>query len=242
MTADTPARHTPALAPRFSRLPQLALACALALAISSRAAEPALTLGSDVTELSLEDLMHVPVPTVTTASKFAQKATDAPASVTVITRDDIQRYGYRTLAEILASARGFYTTYDGAYSYAGVRGFNRPGDYGSRLLLLIDGHRANENMYSSALLGTEGILDVDLIDRVEIIRGPASSLYGSSAFFGVINVITRQPGTFHAGEASASVGSLETYTGRLTFAHRFTSGLEILLSGSAIESSGHRRY
>jgi outer membrane receptor for ferrienterochelin and colicins len=193
---------------------------------------------ADVTDLSLEQLMHVQV---TGASKFAQDATEAPASVTVLTQDDIKRYGYRTLAEILDSARDFYTVGDGGYTYAGVRGFSRPGDYNDRLLLLIDGHRTNENIYGSALLGTEEILDVDLIDHVEIIRGPASSLYGTNAFFGVINVVTRKTSDFRDGEASASVGSFNTETARLTFTHHFTDGLEVLISGSLLESSGHRR-
>ena len=86
--------------------------------------------------------------------------------------------------------RGFYVTNDRNYSYLGVRGFSRPGDYNARILLLVDGHRMNDNVFGSALLGTEFPLDVDLIERIEIIRGPSSSLYGTSAFLAVINVIT----------------------------------------------------
>ena len=71
-------------------------------------------------------------------------------------------------------------------------GISRPGDYNARVLLLVDGHRLNDNIFGSALIGTEFPLDVELIDRVEIIRGPSSSLYGTSAFFGVIDVITRR--------------------------------------------------
>ena len=193
---------------------------------------------ANVEDLSLEQLMQVKV---TGASKFTQDAAEAPASVTVVEQDEIKRYGYRTLADVLQSARGFYTFGDGAYTYAGVRGFGRPGDYNDRLLLLIDGHRTNENIYGSALLGTEEILDVDLIDHVEIIRGPASSLYGTDAFFGVINVVTRRPADFHYGEATASASSFDAESGRVTFAHHFTDGLEVLISGSILESSGHKR-
>ncbi len=227
--------------PRRAGRVAILLASAWGLAWA-RGAEPAPPPGdaasADVADLSLEQLMQVQV---TGASKFAQNAMEAPAAVTVLTQDDIKRFGYRTLAEILNSARDFYTVNDGGYTYAGVRGFSRPGDYNDRLLLLIDGHRTNENIYGSALIGTEEILDVDLIDHVEIIRGPASSLYGTNAFFGVINVITRKTSDFKNGEASGSYGSLDTESGRLTLTHHFTNGLEVLISGSILESSGHRR-
>jgi outer membrane receptor for ferrienterochelin and colicin len=193
---------------------------------------------NDFADLSLEELMQVPVPTITSASRFAQKATDAPASITVITKDEIRRFGYRTLAEVLQSARGLHVTSEGRYSYAGVRGFNLPGDFKAGLLLLIDGHRANENIYGTALLGTEGLVDVDLIDHVEIVRGPASAIYGKGAFYGVINVVTRRPDDFRQGEVSTSIGDHETYKARATLGHHFKNGFEYLLSGSFFESTG----
>jgi len=137
----------------------------------------------DLGEASLEELANI---TVYTASRHIQKATEASSSVTVITRDEIQKYGYRTLADILRSVRGFDITYDRNFTYAGVRGINRPETYNSRVLLLIDGHRINNNIYEQAMLGTEFPLDVALIERVEVVRGPSSSLYGTSALFAVI--------------------------------------------------------
>ncbi len=193
---------------------------------------------NDLTELSLEQLMQVEVPTVTSASKFAQKTTDAPASITVITQDEIQRYGYRTLAEVLQSVRGVQITRENRYSYAGIRGFSPPGDFKSGLLLLIDGHRANENIYGSALIGTEGLVDVDLIDHVEVVRGPASALYGAGAFYGVVNVVTRSPADLGQGEVSVSGGSGESYKTRLTLGHSYANGFAYLLSGSFFESEG----
>src|SRR5205823_9088176 len=97
----------------------------------------------------------------------------------------------RTLADILQSVRGLQVSYNRNYSFVGVRGFNR-GDFNSRVLLLVDGHRINNSLSDGAFIGTEFILDVDLIDRVEVIRGPGSSLYGNNAFFGVVKVITRK--------------------------------------------------
>ena len=64
----------------------------------------------------------------------------------------------------------------------GIRGFNRPGDYTSRVLLLVDNHRLNDAVYDQGGAGTEMPIDVDLIDRVEIIKGPGSALYGTNAF------------------------------------------------------------
>lgn len=90
-------------------------------------------------------------------------------------------------------------------------------------------------------MAAEFPLDVDLIDRVEVIRGPGSSLYGSNAFFTVINVITRRGRDLHYGEASFSAGSWDTYSGRATFGHHFTNGVEMVLSGTYFDSQGHDR-
>ena len=129
---------------------------------------------AELSNLSLEELADLPIDSVYGASSYNQKVTEAPSSITIVTSDEIQRYGYRTLADILRSVRGFYVTYDRNYSFLGVRGFSRPGDYNARVLLLVDGHRLNDNIFGAALIGTEFPLDVDLIERVEIIRGPSS--------------------------------------------------------------------
>ncbi|MGH9632351.1 MAG: TonB-dependent receptor plug domain-containing protein [Bryobacteraceae bacterium] len=195
----------------------------------------------DLSNLSLKELGQLSVDSVYTASKYQQKTTEAPASVTIVTAAQIERYGYRTLAEILRSVRGFYVTYDRNYSFLGTRGFARPGDYNTRVLLLIDGHRVNDIIFDGALIGTEFPLDVDLIDRVEIIRGPSSSLYGTSAFFGVINVITKQGRSLDGAAASGELASLGTYKGRVSYGKKFQSGLEMLLSSTSYKSHGQRR-
>lgn len=189
-----------------------------------------------------EAVLFREIPSVYGASKYEQKVTEAPSSVSIITSDEIKKYGYRTLADILKSVRSFYVTYDRNYSYAGVRGFGRPGDYNSRVLLLIDGHRTNDNVYNQALIGTEGIIDVDIIDRVEIIRGPGSSLYGSNAFFGVINVITRRGRNLKGAEISAAAGSFDAYSGRVSYGNRYIGGAELIASATAYDSKGDRLY
>ena len=194
----------------------------------------------DLTQLSLEELMQIKVPSVTGASKFEQKITEAPAAVTVISAEEVNDYGYRTLADVLRSVRGLYVSYDRSYSKLGVRGFDPPGDFNGRFLLLVDGHRVNETVFGSALLGTEAILNVDDIDRLEVIRGPASSLYGDHAFFGVINVVTKSGHDINGVEGSVSYGTFESYQGRFTAGKKFENGLEVFLSGSLYASEGER--
>jgi outer membrane receptor for ferrienterochelin and colicins len=196
----------------------------------------------DLTALSPEELMQIEVATVYTASKFEQKVTEAPSSVSIITADEIKKYGHRTLADILRSVRSFFINYDRNYSYVGVRGFGRAGDYNSRILLLVDGHRINDNIYDAALLGTEFVVDVDLIDRVEVIRGPGSSLYGNNAFFAVINVITKRGKEIKGAELSGETGSFDTYKGRLTYGYNFRNGMEALVSGTLYDSNGDRLF
>lgn len=194
----------------------------------------------DLTKLSLEDLTKVQVETVYGASKFGQKVTQAPSSVTIVTADEIEKYGYRTLADILKSVPGFYITYDGENTFIGVRGISRPSDYNTLVLVLIDGHRVNENVYDGTYVNGEFPIDIDLIDRVEVIRGPGSSLYGTSAFFGVINIITKRGKDFSGTEVSLSGGSQQTYQGRVTYGQQFKNGLEVLLSESLYQSKGNR--
>ena len=191
---------------------------------------------------SEEQMLFQEIPSVYGASKYEQKVIEAPSSVSLITSSDIKKYGYRTLADILRSVRSFYITYDRNYSYVGVRGFGRPGDYNSRVLLLIDGHRTNDNIYDQAFVGTEGLLDVDMIDRVEVIRGPGSSLYGSNAFFAVVNVITRRGRDVKGAEVSGEAGSFKTYKGRLTYGDRFQNGLEAVVSATGYDSKGDKLF
>ena len=195
----------------------------------------------DLMEKSPEELIRVEVASVYGASKYLQKVTEAPSAVTIVTADEIQKYGYRTLADILRGVRGFYVTYDRNYSYVGVRGFARPGDYNSRILLLLDGHRVNENIYDGGYVGTEYSVDVDLIDRVEIIRGPSSSLYGTNAFFAVINVITRRGRDLGGLHVSSEAAAYHTYKNRVTFGNKWNNGAEMLISGTVYSSHGQRR-
>jgi iron complex outermembrane receptor protein len=204
--------------------------CALLLALGLAAPMVAgqQDAGGDLKELNLEQLMNVQFYT---ASKRAQNASDTPASVTVVTAEEIRTFGYRTLPEVLDGVRGLWVNYDRSYSYLGVRGFSRPGDYNTRILLLVNGHRLNDDIEDGGLIGSEFPLDLDLIERIEIVRGPSSSLYGTNAFFGVVNILTRKAPIATKVEVSSDVGSNYARRGRVTV------GLPQLLNGALFSAS-----
>jgi outer membrane receptor for ferrienterochelin and colicins len=192
---------------------------------------PLLSLASttekDISAVSLDSLLATEV---STASKYVQTAREAPASVTVITSDDITRYGWKTLGQALNSVRGFYLTYDRNYEYVGVRGFGRPGDFNNRLLLLLNGHTLNDNFYGSAQFGTELGIDLDMVERIEVVRGPGSALYGTGAMFAVVNIITKRGKSLDGFRVSGETGSYGEYGGTLGFGKEFRPGTEVLLS------------
>jgi iron complex outermembrane receptor protein len=198
--------------------------------------------GGDLDALSLEQLMDMNVHSVYGASKYGQRVTQAPSSISIVTADDIRRFGYTNLADVLSGVRGLYVADDRNYTYLGVRGFLRPGDYNTRMLVLIDGHRLNDNVYDSGSVGRDSMLDVELIERVEVIRGPSSSLYGSSAFFGVINVITKRGRGIDGGEIEVHTASYDTHRARATYGKTFDSGVDWLVSMSHYSSDGMNFY
>ncbi len=193
----------------------------------------------DLTQLSMEQLLDIDVYG---ASKFKQKATEAPSSVSVVTADEIKKYGYRTLADILKGLRSFHVSYDRNYSYVGSRGFGPTGDYNGRILVLVDGHRINDNLYDSVLVGTGFPVDIDLVDKVEVIRGPGSSLYGNNALFAVVNVLTKSGDSFKGAELSGEVASFGTYAGRASGGNRFDNGFDFTISATRYSSRGQNLF
>jgi len=98
----------------------------------------------------------------------------------------------------------------------------------------------NDPIYHQAPVGRDFPVHVDLIERVEVIRGPGSSLYGTNAFFGVVNVITRSGERVGGLEVSASAASLSSYGGRIGFGKRWQTGLDLSVSAAAYDSAGER--
>jgi iron complex outermembrane receptor protein len=181
-------------------------------------------------------------PVISSASRYGQSLYEAPASVTVVSRDEIRRFGYRTLGEVLAAAGGLFTTYDRNYTYVTVRGIANTGDFNTRILVLLDGRRLNQPVDDSSLLGTEELVDLDALERVEIIRGPGSTLYGTNAFYAVVNLVTRTGASARGAEARLSAGSFETGQASLSGGTRTAAGLDVFASASGYTSRGADLY
>lgn len=215
-------------------------ALGLALAVAQGAAgAPLGPTTEDLPAQPLERLLDVEVSAV---SKFPQRLSDSPAAATVITAAQIRALGYRTLADVLRSVRGVFVSSDRAYAYLGVRGSAAPGDYNTRVLLLIDGNRVNDTVYDQAFLGSEFPVDLDLVERVEFVPGQGSAVHGANALFGIVNVITRHAAVASGSEAAASVGSAGARGLRLTRTWVGADGGSLLLSATGQRSDGEDPY
>jgi outer membrane cobalamin receptor len=193
----------------------------------------------DLSRLSPEELLQLDV--VSAASGYRQARREAPSTITVVTSEEIARHGYRSLADVLANVPGFYVSYDRNYSYLGVRGFSRPGDYNSRVLVLLDRVRVNENLYDGVYPAQGLPVDLALVDRIEIVRGPAASVYGNSAFFAVIDIVTKRGDAVGRGLA-ASASSLEGRTLSATCGRSLPNGMEVAAAASMLDSQGGDLY
>ncbi len=147
-----------------------------------------------------------PLEIVVTASRTAVTADDTHASVTVINRDDIERQQAQSVQSLLQGVTGINLTNNGGQGKA-TSVFLR-GTESDHVLVLIDGIKVG-----SATLGTTAFqhLPIEQIDRIEIVRGPLSSLYGSEAIGGVIQIFTRKGGGETKPFFSISGGSYNTY-------------------------------
>jgi outer membrane receptor for ferrienterochelin and colicins len=216
-----------------SRRAWVVLVCVMAGAMPARAQTP-----QDLGQIPLEELMQLGVQRVFGAADRLQPVTEVPSSVTIVTADEIARYGYRSLADILRGIRGFYITDDRNYSYVGARGLNRPGDYSTRVLLLVNGHRVNDNVYDQASVGADFGIDAAMFDRVEIIRGPASSLYGANALFAIVNVVTRTGSSIDGASLDVDSGTLGTYLARGSAGRKTAGGIDWAVSGTYEQTGG----
>src|SRR5256885_14093936 len=178
-------------APRRVRL--LALIAGLAVLFSAPPA--AVAQEQDVPE-SIGDMVDLNLQTliegvIISAAKTSQNADGSPVAVTLITADDMRAWGYRSVEEMLRHVVGFYVVDDHMVPNAAIRGISGGLRSESGLIkVMIDGHPVAFRSTAGNWLGPE-LIPLSVIDHVEIIRGPVSSLYGADAFLGVINVVTR---------------------------------------------------
>ncbi|HQV14015.1 MAG TPA: TonB-dependent receptor [Denitromonas sp.] len=180
----------------------------------------------------------VQLETVVDSGRFPQKLINAPSRVTIVTGQEIEAYGYRTLADVLRSMRGLYTSYDRNYHYLGARGFARPGDYNTRVMILIDGMRLADSVYSQGSIGGDFPVDLSLIKRVEFLPGPGATAYGNNALLGVINVVTRDPIPGSKQLVRMEAGSNGHSGAQVTLDQSLNADTRLLLSASRTRSSG----
>lgn len=215
----------------------LAVAILLVLRAPVAAGEPDTQTDRDLTSLSIEELMNVKVRT---ASLHQQSISDAPAGVTVVTQQDIRKYGYRTLAEVLQGIAGFFDSYDRSFHNPGVRGFSVPGHYGTRMLVLIDGNNLAAPGNGATPFGMDFPLDLSLVKQIEIVKGPTSALYGSGGTLATINVITQS--AEEAGRAAVRVelDSLGEKKVQISSPVALGKDARLLLSGSLFNTAGEQ--
>ena len=195
---------------------------------------------ADLTSMSLDDLLNV---SIVGASRYAQAQSEVAAAVSVITRQEILAFGWRTLAEALGSLPGLYVTYNRQATSIGARGFGLPGDFNTRLLVMIDGIRVNDPTYDAGRFGWDFPLDLDLIERIEFIPGPGGAVYGQNAMLGVVNVITRSGAGIAGAELSAAYQNPQALRqGRASWGTRFDNGTDVTLSLSGLESRGENLF
>ena len=169
----------------------------LTLALLSHAALAQALPRPELVDLSLQELADIEV---TTVSKRAEPLSKAAASIFVISNDDIRRSGATTLPEALRLAPNLQVARDNARNYAiSARGFN--GVFANKMLVLIDGRSVYSPLFSGVFWDAQDVVLED-VDRIEVISGANTTLWGANAVNGVINITTRSA---HASQGSLAV-------------------------------------
>ena len=194
------------------------------------------TVGKDTEERVAAELRYLP-PAVRAASKSLLSVDEAPASVTVITREELQSFGYQTLAEAVQAVRGVFLSNDRVYTYIGIRGFSPAGDLNTRIAILWDGHVMNDVWAGQGFAARDLDVDLNEIDRIEVIRGPGSALYGTGALFAAINCVPRDSlGDKHV-EGTVAAGGQGGVSARATGSMKGEAA-SILLSAAGFTAKG----
>jgi outer membrane receptor for ferrienterochelin and colicin len=178
-----------------------------------------------VGEARTEDIYQ---ETVVTASRGAQSPLDSPNSTTIVTRQDIRLSGITRIPELLRRVAGMEVMQiTGGDENISMRGFNSR--LANKLLVLVNGRTVKNDVLGSTFWEALSI-DVDQIERIEVVRGPGSALYGADAFTGIVNIITIEPGAgkggFRAGlgDGRQTYGSVWASSREGDFAYRISAG------------------
>ena len=193
-------------------------------------------------EESQLDLVLAPSQEVSAVSRTTESVDDAPSSVTIISSRELRAMQYPTIAEAIRGVRGMYVTDDRSYTFVGARGFSRTIDYGNKVLVLLDGHPLNDDVLGQSYTGFEGRTDLDDIERIEIVRGPGSALYGTGAFSAVINLVTRERGKPTFGEVGVSAVDYGVGRARATANVKLGEKTGFWASASAGRGTGRDLY
>lgn len=184
------------------------------------------------------DVTLLTADSVEAASRSAEAVDDAPASVSLISSYELRGMRYPTVAEALRGVRGVFISDDRGYKSAGFRGFARPGDYGNRVLVLMDGQPVNDNWLWASYIGYDLRTDLDDVSRIEVVRGPGSILYGAGAFSGVVNLVSNYANAPDGREVGVSVAEEGVARARARLTQHFGKDAGIWTSIAAGRSAG----
>jgi len=181
----------------------------------------------DLLSLSMVELMSIEI---TTANKVSTNLSESGAFTTILLAEDIRRNGWQTLTEAIAAQVGFFSYSDRIYDFIVPRGFALPNDPNSRLLILINGHSMIEPFgYYNGHLAS---VDLSQVERIEIVRGPSSALYGTNAVFAVINLITFNGKNAEGFRVESRLGSWDDQRLVLTHGKELNSETDLIFGAS----------
>lgn len=178
------------------------------------------------------------------ASKHPESPAEAPATVTLVTAEDIRRYGFRTLADVLNFASlGNFTHNDRRYDFAGSRGLFFFEDFNTRVLVMLNGHPLNEPWNNFAGLGREMLVPLELAERIEIVYGPSALLYGGYSLYGLVNVVTHSGGSLAGTRVMLRTGAAGEREATVSYGAEGVAGAQatrwnVLGAGGVYRSSG----
>ncbi|MFA7625912.1 MAG: TonB-dependent receptor plug domain-containing protein [Candidatus Kapaibacterium sp.] len=187
-----------------------------------------------------EELRSLLDQKVSSFSVNNQKMSETPNSIIILSKEDFYLFGYQTVSELINTIQGFYVRSDLNYDFIGSRGFDRTSSFSNNQVLL-NGHVLNELVYGSQSLDNYLGIDMNDISKIEIVQGPASSLYGSGAMVSLINIKTKDGKEFNGLTAGYIKGTYGSDYGHLSFGKEYDD-FSISLTARLGEKLGREFY